>query len=154
MTLMRAGLAFLLLNLALFGFLVFRVLQTDSPGAGRAEAAASGPLYSLVELDTLTPEDREIVRAVIAERLPELESARGRADQEFEALRATFQVQPFNPQAARDALRDLRLARADQFEAAVEVYIDAFDALPADAQRRVLEAHELSVRRRDGEEGS
>lgn len=125
-------------NIALAAYLTTRAVRPAPPPPLTAEEYEGRPLLELLALSSLNEEDRNRARAVISERLPELRAAGRKAEAAYDRFAATFEIDPFNSDLARQAARELRRSREKQWSIAVEIYIDAFSVLPQAAREEML----------------
>ena len=139
----------LLVNVALISFLVTQTVLHPRHGGGGpdqiAERGADAPrgralerlpreLRGLAHLDTLSEDQRQLVRTVIDAQLPEVRARGDRAREASREFRNAVDNPAIDPAQLR-ALADMMIsARRDHQEAAVTLLLDAMATLPPEAR--------------------
>lgn len=127
-------------NLGLAGFLVTRAVGMRHLEPRPALEYEGQPLMEFLALEALSDTERARARAEISGRLPELRAAGDLAEQAYVRFAATFEADPFDPEAARRAAAALREARETQWTIAAQIYIDTYATLPQSARQEMLAA--------------
>lgn len=99
-------------------------------------------LRGLANLDSLSAEQRKMVRERIELRLPDLREKSFNARQASYAYRAVIDQADFDPETIREASKRLIEARSNQQKAIHEAMIDALSVLPPEARETLREARQ------------
>ena len=88
---------------------------------------------------SLPPGDADKLRAAFREHTPAIEAARGAFRASHERLRQNLRAEPYNADAVRSAMADIRAARSKLDEALQETIVSASSQMGPDSRRALAD---------------
>ncbi|WP_425407724.1 periplasmic heavy metal sensor [Hyphococcus sp.] len=133
------------LNIFAFGHFSGRILAGDKPPPSRShiEHGSRGgfdnPFRLMRYADELSPELREAFRAEIKKELPALREQHDRMRELRRQLSALISADTWDGAAVAAKLEEIRTAQDRQRDAFNRAYVGAFETLPADQRKLLVE---------------
>ena len=131
-----------LINVMLLAFIATNLYRAPIEPS---QAGFSAPFDRLEAVEDLPPEERDMVRQIIREAIPDLRRQRARARAAFFDLQDAISADPFDPEAVTEAANRLSDARQAQWRSASEVYVEVLSSMSDEARASVIQSREASA---------